>query len=60
MLVIGHDFDDSCHAPNPGPTRLADTNRVWGARLRTGTLYLIIIFFKSQLVPVGDGPHPIT
>ena len=29
------------HAPNPGPTRLADTNRVQGARLRTRTLYLI-------------------
>ena len=30
-----------CHAPNPGPTRLADPNLVRGARLRTGTLYLI-------------------
>ena len=42
----------SCHAPNPGPTRLADPNRVRGARLRIGTLYLIF-FFKSQLAPVG-------
>ena len=41
-----------CHAPNPGPTRLADLNRVRGVRFRTGTLYLIF-FFKTKLVPVG-------
>ena len=40
-----------CHTPIPGPTRLADPNRVRGARLRTGTLYLI--FFFTELVPVG-------
>ena len=34
-----------CHAPNPGPTRSVDPNRVRGARLRTGTLYLIFFFF---------------
>ena len=27
------------------------------ARLRTGTLYLIFFFFKTDLVPVGYGPH---
>ena len=37
----------TCHALNPGPTRLADPNRVRGARLRTGTLYLIF-FFKPN------------
>ena len=42
----------SCHTPIPGPTRLAEPNRVRGARLGTGTLYLIF-FFKSALVPVG-------
>ena len=40
-----------CHAPIPGPTRLADPNRVRGVRLKTGTLYLIF-FFKIELVLV--------
>ena len=40
------------HTPIPGPTRLADPNRVLGAGLRTRTLYLIF-FFKVELVPVG-------
>ena len=48
----GHFCGQRCHAPNPGPTRSADPNRVRGTRLRTGTLYLIF-FFKSQLAPVG-------
>ena len=34
-----------CDSPNPGPTRLADPNRVRSARLRTGTFYLIFFFF---------------
>ena len=33
-----------CHTPIPGPTRLADTNRVRGARPYNGTLYLIFFF----------------
>ena len=33
-----------CHTPIPGPTRLADPNRVRGARPCIGTLYLIFIF----------------
>ena len=37
--------DDECHTPIPDPTRMADPNRVQGARLYTGTLYL---FFFSQ------------
>ena len=44
-----------CHTPIPGPTRLADPNRVRGARPYTGTLYLIF-FSKAELVPVGYGP----
>ena len=40
----------NCHAPIPGQTRLADPNRVRGARHKTGTLFF---FFKSQPVPVG-------
>ena len=40
------------HAPNPGPTRLADPNRVRDARPNTRTLYLIF-FFKTELIPVG-------
>ena len=40
-----------CHAPIPGPTRVADLNRVRGARPYTRTLYLIF-FFKDELVPV--------
>ena len=36
--------DRTCHAPISGPTRLVDPNRVRGARLRTGTLYLIFFF----------------
>ena len=31
----------SCHTPIPGPTRLADPNRVRGVRPYTRTLYLI-------------------
>ena len=43
---VKFEWDDTCcHAPNPGPTRLADPNRFRDARLRTGTLYLIFFFF---------------
>ena len=48
-----------CHAPIPGPTRLADPNRVRGARIGIGTLYLNI-FFKSRTCTCGYGPHLIT
>ena len=37
-----------CHTPIPGPTRLADLNRVRGARPYIGTLYL---FFSDIGVP---------
>ena len=42
-----------CHTPIPGPTRMADPNWVQGARLYTGTLYLLFFFFKAELVPMG-------
>ena len=49
MLIRNHDFN--CHTPIPGPTRLADPNRVRGTRPYTGTF----LFFlkKAELVPVG-------
>ena len=43
--VYGDDEACTCHTPIPVPTRLADPNRVRGARLYTGTLYL---FFFSD------------
>ena len=50
-----------CHASIPGPTRLADSNRVRGARVKTGTLYLkFFFFFKGQTCTCGYGPHLIT
>ena len=33
--------DSTCHAWIPSPTRMADPNRVRGARLYTGTLFLL-------------------
>ena len=37
--------DTYCHAPDPGPTRLANPNRFWGAKPYTGTPF----FFFSEL-----------
>ena len=45
-------FRPICHTPIPGPTRKVDPNRVRGARLYIGTLYLFF-FFRAELVPVG-------
>ena len=42
--VYGDDEACTCHTPIPVPTRLADPNRVRGARLYTGTLYLFFFF----------------
>ena len=42
----------ACHAPNPGPTRLADSNQF----PRRETIYwdsLPDFFFLDELVPVG-------
>ena len=49
-----------CHTPIPGPTRLADPNRVRGAIPCTGTLYLIFFFFLNRTGTYGYGPHLIT
>ena len=38
--------------PDPGPTRLADPNRVRGARLSIGTL-IHRFFLRAEPVPVG-------
>ena len=47
---IGH--EDICHTSIPGPTQMADLNRVRGARLYTRTL-IGLFFFRAELVPVG-------
>ena len=39
----------TCHAPNPGPTRLTNPNQIRGARSYTGTLYLFFFFLKPNL-----------
>ena len=54
-----HSDQQPCHTPIPCPTRLADPNRVRGARPYTVTLYLIF-FFQSQTGTCGYGPHLIT
>ena len=41
-----------CHAPIPGPTRLANPNRFRGAKPYTWTLYFFF-FFRAELVPVS-------
>ena len=47
------DIRSICHARIPGPTRLANSNRVRGARPYTGTFYLFFFFLKAELLPVG-------
>ena len=51
-----------CHASNPGPTRLADPNRFPGRETQDWDFLpdFFFFFFKSQLAPMGYGPHPIT
>ena len=34
-----------CHALDPGPTRLANPNRFWGAKPYVGTPYFFILFY---------------
>ena len=38
-----------CHAPNPGPTRLANPNRFQGAKPYAGTPYFLFFIFFSKL-----------
>ena len=40
-----------CHAPNPGPTRLADLNRFPGRETQDWDFFFF--FFKTELAPVG-------
>ena len=53
-----NEVDWFCHTPIPGPTRLANPNRVRGAIPYTRTLYLI--FFKNRIGTCGYGPHLLT
>ena len=43
----------NCHAPNPGPTRLADPNRFPGRETKYWDSLPDFFFFKTELVPVG-------
>ena len=38
-----------CHAPIPGPTKLADRNRVRGVRTYTRTLYLFLFYNRIKI-----------
>ena len=42
-----------CHAPIPGPTRLANLNRFRGAKPYTGTLYFFFFFSLSLTYTCG-------
>ena len=48
VLHPSHSHHNSCHAPIPGPTRLANLNRFRGAKPYIGTLYFFF-FFLSEL-----------
>ena len=50
LSYIMHDI--LCHAPNPGPTRLADPNRFPGRETQDWDS-LPVFFFKTELIPVG-------
>ena len=39
-----------CHAPDPGPTRLANPNRFRVAKPYTGTPYIL---FSAEIIPVS-------
>ena len=41
-----------CHAPDPGPTRLANSNRFRGAKEYAGTPYFLFFFLKAELITV--------
>ena len=43
----------ACHAPNPGPTRLTDPNRVPGRETIYWDSLPDFFFLKNKLVPVG-------
>ena len=52
-MVSQLSLEYNCHTLIPGLNRMADSNRVQGARLYTRTLYLFLFFLKAKLVPVG-------
>ena len=45
-------MDLMCHAPDPGPTRLANPNRFQGAKPYAGTPYFFTFFFKAEIISV--------
>ena len=53
-------LDMFCHAPIPGPTRLADPNQVWGRETIYWDSLPVCFFFQSQTCTCGYGPHLIT
>ena len=47
-------LEEWCHAPNPGPTRLADPNRFPGRETQDwDSLPDFFFFLKAELIPVG-------
>ena len=55
-----HKLWNDCHAPNPGPTRLADLNRFSGPETQDWDSLLDFFFFKNRTGTCGYGPHLIT
>ena len=51
---------EECHAPNPGPTRLADPNQVPGRETQDGDSLPDFFFFLNRTGTCGYGPHLIT
>ena len=50
--LAGHEYY-YCHAPDPGPTRLANPNRFRGANPYTGTPFFFLFFsFQAELISV--------
>ena len=53
--------DTVCHAPNPGPTRLADPNRFSGRETQDWDslpdFNFFFFFFKNRTDTCGYGPH---
>ena len=49
-MLLEHHLYKVCHAPIPGLTRLADPNRVRGARPYTGTLYFFFFLENQNII----------
>ena len=49
-----------CHAPNPGPTQLADPNRFPGCETQDWDSFFFFFFFLNRTDTCGYGPHLIT